>query len=202
MTNGMKESDLSLPVCDWLRGRGLVPYCEVPAQSRCVDVVGCNPEMLVAVELKLSLSMQVIRQAMINQNFADESWCAVATLPRKTSLNAAKRHQLGVLCVRNELRILFPAQRGIYRFEAESDRVRRQLAISEPGGVGGIPNPINDGPAQRVARLVAPLRRNGMKWPAIFKAVPNHYANARSMASVMLNYGPARAILLARVEGA
>ena len=200
----MKETDLSEPVCHWLRGQNLVPYCEVPVQGTCVDIVAIDADRIVAVELKLCLSWQVIRQAMLAQNFADQAWCAGPTTPR--SLDVVRQHGIGVLRVRaGQIQVLLrpsdpflKAQRG--RFAGARERLRHLLALMEPGGIAGLPSPINDGPAQQVARLVAPLRRAEKTWAEIFETVPNHYANARSLQGVMLGYGPARAILDTDVE--
>lgn len=187
------ESELTGPVCRWLRRRGLIAYCEVPAQGRCVDIVAVGAQ-LVAVELKASLSKTVIYQAMTTQNFADQSWCAVPTNPR--CLDSAERRGVGVLRVSNgRVKILLQAVTNSRPFPGPQLRMRERLAGMEAGGLAGIPTPYGDGPAQRVARLVAPLYRAGIPWREIWSRIPNHYASHKSMAGVMRNYGPARRIL-------
>lgn len=190
------ETSLSAPVCAWLEGRGLVAYCEVPTQGCCIDIVATGPsDLLVAVEMKLSLSWQVQRQAILAQNFADEAWCAVPTKPR--SLEIAKHHGIGILQVfEADTAVRLEPNRAAFKpFLGSRVAVTRTLERMAPGGVAGRQTPVNDGPAQQVARLVAPLYRRGVPWSQVFDEVPNHYAHAKSLASVMLNYGPARAIL-------
>ena len=191
-----RETALSAPVCRWLQDRDLTVYCEVPVQGCCIDIVATGPsDLLVAVEMKLSLSWTVLRQAILAQNFADESWCAVPTKPR--SLVIAKHHGVGILRVSETgVAVVLGADRDAHKpFLGSRKAITDTLSRMEPGGVAGRPSPVNDGPAQQVARLVAPLYRAGVPWDRIFEKVPNHYANARSMSSVMLRYAPARAIL-------
>ena len=190
----MKESDLSEPVCRWLQQRGLVAYCEVPAQGCCIDVVGLGTIGLVAVELKVSLSRGVLKQARLCQNFAVEAWCAVPTKPR--SMKTARLRGLGILRVRGDtVSVLLAAKPNAHKpFAASTAEVERRLSLMAPGGTGGIQSPINDGPAQETARLVAPLYQAGIAWREIFATVPSHYANPNSMRSAMLGYGPARVI--------
>jgi hypothetical protein len=194
MARMTRETELSAPICAWLHSRGLTVYCEVPIHGTCVDVMAYGPP-LVAVELKLSLTRKVIKQAILDQVFADESWCAVPTRPR--SLEEPKRFGVGVLAVHDQVEVLCEPDsvRVGMPFPASRAQVIDTLSKTEPGGVGGKPSPINDGPAQQVARLVAPLYQAGLSWVEIYKRVPNHYANPRSLAGVMRGYGPARVII-------
>lgn len=74
-------------------------------------------------------------------------------------------------------------------------KVETELEGRPQDGIGGIVGGVGNSLAQDVARLVAPLRARGLSWKKIFDAVPNHYANYRSMAGVMTGYGPCRKIL-------
>ncbi len=190
----MLESDLSPAVCNWLRHRGMTVYCEFPYFERSVDVVGIGPDVIVAVELKLSLSRRVIQQAATNQVFANESWCAVYTKPR--SIEWAEREGLGIMRVRDMVCVLVEPREREFRSRVNANRIRQVAEGLEPGGVGGVESqPRPGGPAQAVAKMVAPLYRERVPWDEIYRLVPNHYAHAKSMQSVMLGYGPARAIL-------
>lgn len=193
-----RESDLSSPVCSWLSTRGYTAYCEVPVQGTCVDVVAQKGDEIVAVELKISLSSKVIRQALLARNFADQAWCAVFTKPR--SLAIPNKLGIGVLRIINGKAHVLLEPEPQKPFGGLHSEMMRTLAMCEPGGVGGLSNTINDGPAQQVARLVAPLRKRNIGWREIYDQIPNHYANWRSMRSVMNGYGPAKAIIRAAVE--
>lgn len=70
----MKESDLYLPVRDWLRSRGYTVHVEI---FDC-DVVGINAAgHMVAVELKLGMRRDLCNQLSLRTNWADEVWGAV-----------------------------------------------------------------------------------------------------------------------------
>jgi hypothetical protein len=62
----LKESDLYDPVKQWLENRDYEVFCEVEPRytgSR-ADVVGINPTSIAVVELKLSLSLDLLEQAV------------------------------------------------------------------------------------------------------------------------------------------
>lgn len=135
----MRESDLSAPVCKWLRHRGLTVYCEFPWAGKLIDIVGIGANIIVAVELKVVFSWKVIKQAAVNQVFADESWCVVSTRPRSTE--AAERLGLGVAHARGIVCILSIPRTTWAPFAAEAKSVRVRAESLEPGGVGGIVTP-------------------------------------------------------------
>jgi hypothetical protein len=62
----LKESDLYEPVKKWLEQNGYTVFSEVSPRysSRRADVVGINPESVAVVELKLSLSLDLLDQAV------------------------------------------------------------------------------------------------------------------------------------------
>lgn len=190
-----KESDLSGPVCDWCRSLGYVVYCEIPIHGTCVDIVATRGDEIIAIELKTSLSRDVLSQAMRAQIFANQVWCGVPTRPR--SLVIPQKRGIGIVRVVDGLVqvISHASENRKYLFGGSRREIMRVLATRQPGGVGGLPTSINDGPAQQVARLVAPLRVQGLRWKEIYDRVPNHYANWQSMQSVMNGYGPARVII-------
>lgn len=193
---GVSEASMSPAITAWLERRGLCVYTEVCVHYRCVDFVASSDEIIVAVEAKLRLGLKAVRQAMTNQVFAHESWIAVANAPRRSKyLSMCRQHGLGLYAVKAD-KILLPAEpHNRFPFPASVEECQRTLARYRPGGIGGVQAAPGNGPAQEVARLVAPYRAAGKSWRWIYDHVPNHYANYRSMAGVMMNYGPARAIL-------
>lgn len=70
----MKESDLYIPVRDWLRSCGYTVHVEVFG----TDVVGINDAgHLVAVELKTGMTRGLYEQLSLRTMWADEVWAAV-----------------------------------------------------------------------------------------------------------------------------
>lgn len=79
----MKESDLYIPVRDWLRGRGYTVHVEVFG----CDVVAVQGDRLIAVELKLKSPLVVHRQAQRCGRFwADAAYAAMPYRPRKVGI--------------------------------------------------------------------------------------------------------------------
>lgn len=75
----MKESDLFLPVKTWLESHDYTVYSEVTPQrmSTRADVVGITPLLTTVVELKQSLSLDLIEQAIDWIPHANYIWVAV-----------------------------------------------------------------------------------------------------------------------------
>ena len=67
------------------------------------------------------------------------------------------------------------------------EKMVRALVGTEPGGVAGLPTLRGLGPAQDCYRALTAYREAHPKatWVEIYREVPNHYANAKSMASAM-----------------
>jgi hypothetical protein len=76
----MKESDLYIPVRDWLRARGFTVHIEI---FDC-DVVGINADgKMVAVELKTGMTLGLYNQLSLRATWADEVWAAVPATAEK-----------------------------------------------------------------------------------------------------------------------
>jgi len=82
----MKESDLYIPVRDWLVSKGYTIHVEVFG----VDIVATKPDAschrgmrIAVVELKLGLTDGLFRQLLDRQHWADEVWGAIASQPRQ-----------------------------------------------------------------------------------------------------------------------
>ena len=92
----MRESDLYIPVRDWMRARGLSVHAEIFG----CDVVGVGGEELIAVELKLgspdALRWQLARGAA---HWADWVFGALPHRPKKPHISAFRSHGFGLLIV-------------------------------------------------------------------------------------------------------
>ena len=98
----LRETDLHQPVKNWLEAEG----CVVKAEVKSIDMVGLYSDLLIAVELKLKLNLEVINQAVERQGIADlvyiavvHDFKAVETKRFKMTLLTLKRLNIGLLLV-------------------------------------------------------------------------------------------------------
>ena len=102
----MKESDLYPPVKQWLEEQGFEVYPEVTNDWGRVDVVGvlrcpgASYDKSVAVELKTSLSVDLVDQCIRASRYANQTYAAVPTSTReRKNLPLLERHRVGLLSV-------------------------------------------------------------------------------------------------------
>lgn len=180
------ERDLSPPVRAWLNGRGLTAYAEVPASYNVVDFIGFDGERLVSVEMKKTLTRDVLRQAMRCQIFAIEAWCIVWSRPRESGIALAKKHLLGVAHVGSEGKIVIdlPAAESPHVNKFYREKVIHRLQAHPKDGDGGIRCMKGEGPAKRVGKALCDYFAANPRasWERAWLDVPNHYAHSRSMA--------------------
>lgn len=179
----MTETDLSLPVMRWLWDHGYTPYAEVPYFESSIDIIGLGADRLVAVELKLSLTKQVIYQANRARSSCDASYVAIASEPRKSSISKCRQLGVGVLVPRNGR--MAEIRRPTWGAPAERWRniIMAVLADRPPGGIAGQPTMKGNGPAQECWRRITAYRQThpDATWRELFENVRNHYAHHRSM---------------------
>ena len=177
---------MSAPVSDWLSGMGYTVYAEVALYDRNIDLVGKCDDILVAVELKTSFTKRLVGQAAVNQVLTPWVYAAVATQPKSSSVETCRKFGLGLLRVADGgVEVIldpWPTWRGNPGWAARTPWDRMV-----PGGVGGLPNRAGEGPACDVERRVEAYRGDhpSASWDEMFQAIPNHYANARSMMGSM-----------------
>lgn len=98
----MKEVDLFDPVKDWLEERGYLVYPEVCYGGARADIVATNHPVVTVVELKTSLSLDVIAQAVRWRGTANYVYVGVPK-PQKGFdryvLNLLRREGVGLLTV-------------------------------------------------------------------------------------------------------
>jgi hypothetical protein len=78
----MKESDLYIPVRNWLIARGY----EIHVEIFDADIVAVKDGELTAVELKACLSSDLYRQCCNRARWADYVIAAVASVPRQVGM--------------------------------------------------------------------------------------------------------------------
>ncbi|MCX7773661.1 MAG: DUF2161 family putative PD-(D/E)XK-type phosphodiesterase, partial [Clostridia bacterium] len=98
----MKESDLYAPVRDWLKERGYDPKAEVKG----TDIMARKGDTMLSVELKVTLNLEVILQAVDRQRLSEVVYIAVPKKGRllftkrwRMLLHLLKRLELGLLLV-------------------------------------------------------------------------------------------------------
>ncbi|HDZ22607.1 hypothetical protein LCGC14_0568610 [marine sediment metagenome] len=185
------EHEMTAPIQSWIEARGMVAYTEVPYYYSAIDHVGVNWDTrgLVLIETKLSLSRAVVCQANIKRMLGD-AYVAVASRPRKASIESATQAGLGVLRVTESgCEELAPPGAKLEHPVYASGRdtfieILRQL---EPGGTGGLACLKGRGPAQDVHKAIQQhLDENpSATWRELYRDVPNHYASYRSLQSSM-----------------
>jgi len=114
--NNRRESSLYGPILD-LFGKTYHTFAEVPFGRRSVDLVFAHSDFneITAVEVKISNWRQALRQAAINQLFADRSFVAIddgSTASRVPQAVEASFRDLGVglIIVGTDIRIAIEAE--------------------------------------------------------------------------------------------
>lgn len=108
-----KEIELHAPVSKWLEEKG----CDVQAEVNSVDLVGLlGNEVVVAVELKKKLNLEVINQAVERQKYASLTYIAVEhdyksveSKRFKMTKSTLRRLKIGLLTVnfRSEIPLVY-----------------------------------------------------------------------------------------------
>lgn len=195
----LRECELAAPVMEWFRGRGFTAYGEVPWHYRAIDIVGLMESSAETVEMKLSLTKQVIYQSNLTLAAADRAWCAIASVPRKLE-SRGWLDNLGVLRVVSGRVDVIREAPYPFRRPGWQSSLRAACENLEPWGEAGMPTMRGVGPAQAVYNQVQRYREQnpGASWDRIYQDVPNHYSHARSMQGAMRVVAEVRAALARR----
>lgn len=182
----MKETDLYGPVKAWLKSQGctkVVP--EVPFYYSPIDAVGIAKDLVIGVELKVSLTAHLIRQASTIQVACDRVYVGVPTNPR--NLSRATKIGLGVLRIHDGEVVVLSESDNRHMMHWNKERIAEMCARMSEEGVGGVPCLDGVGPAQDCKRAVDEYRAKNPKatWRELFENVPNHYASHDSMRNAL-----------------
>jgi len=193
----VRESDISPFVAAWLESKGYTVYAEVPHRRGAIDLVGLRGagtfRRIVTVELKRGLNRDVVCQAIRHVNAADETWCVCVSTPRpdNPSIQHAARSGVGVAVVREErVEVLYaPFRRESALIMHAWTKLWARALKKGPGCVGGLASACHT-PARDVYRKVIEMRRAdpSVTWAAMYAAIPNHYASAKSLKGSMERY--------------
>ncbi|MNW28680.1 hypothetical protein D3C74_55110 [compost metagenome] len=100
----MKETELYAPVKEWLEAQGYTAYPEVECRVNRADVVGIKGNESVIVEMKTSLSLELIAQGVewVYKNSANKVYLAIPRLQKDISYYVSSllsREGLGLIMV-------------------------------------------------------------------------------------------------------
>jgi Holliday junction resolvase len=115
----LKESDLFEPVKKWLEDNGYQVFSEVSPRycSSRADVVGINDETITVVELKLSLSLDLLEQAVYWARHKYANYVYIAVPWNKKESPLIKNWLVEYICKQFKIGVLFVRkQDGRFRF--------------------------------------------------------------------------------------
>lgn len=103
----MREQELLQPVATYVNDLGLEFFCEVPFDTRRIDVVGWSWNRLVCIELKVRDWKKAILQASICQLCTPEVYVALPYgLARKVDEHPFSEMGIGLLSVDGSTKVL------------------------------------------------------------------------------------------------
>jgi len=187
----MKESELSNIVSDWFKSRGYEIYTEVPYGKysyKRIDIVAKNENVVIPVELKISLNEAVFYQSLINQNISPWCYSAVSKNPQKKSLRRHIEHGIGVMLIKdNKVSVLLEPSGKDVKLNYSRTELLGRLENMEQGGIAGMPNQKGVGPAQTVGKAVREylLLNPSASWKELYANVNNHYSCPSSMCTAL-----------------
>ena len=168
MKTTYKETDLYNPIRDLLTGQGFTVRGEVKG----CDIAAVKDEKLWVIEMKLSINIKLIFQAMERQTATDWVFVAVPR-PRKARdgtfmklQRLLKKLQIGLITValdspaRLAEIVLFPAGRAD-KINAKSTKLRQEIAGRISDTVGGSQGTVNTAYRERCVRIACLLEAHG-----------------------------------------
>ena len=189
MKTNFKETDLYEPIRSLLTEQGFTVRGEVKG----CDIAAVKDDMLWVVEMKLSMNLTLIFQAMERQSATD--WVFVA-IPRPKSAKDSnfkqlqrllKKLQIGLITValdspaRLAEVVLFPAGRAD-KINKKSTNLRREVAGRTADTTGGSKGAVNTAYRERSVRIACLLEAHG---PLSAKELTNTYGCDKDAYSIL-----------------
>ena len=183
MIKQLKEYKLSDPVREYFEKQGYAVYTEIPIAGSKIDLVARKGNFLIGIELKTSLTRQLIHQCIRHQCNCDIFYAAVPVNPISKNIDICKKYSIGIIRISDETEIIVEANQ---RFKPLDWKHKRMLNFCDtilPGGLGGLPTQKGRGPriecAKRVKEYI--MEHPTTKWKELFNNVHNHYSDYKSM---------------------
>ncbi len=187
MSRQLREYKLSDPVREYFENQGYKVYTEIPIAGACIDMVARKGDYLIAIELKMSLTKNLINTCYINRLFCNLTYAAVPTEPSIKNITLCERDSIGIIKVTDKARIVLEAKNRLKPCYPEHDRLLEYCSGVPWDGVGGLPQLKGIGPAIECGKRVKEylIDHPAAKWREIFDNVHNHYFNYKSMQSAL-----------------
>jgi len=192
----LKEVNLYQPMKEWFVKQGYQVRPEFAIYHRNFDAIAVKDNIVIAIEMKMTLSKILYLQIRDGCGFADFSYAVVATKPRKTAdmFKQLIYEGIGVLSVKNNKveEVLAPVKNEKFNevnpfLDPYHQKAVKYVERTEDRGIGGKPQLKGEGPARYVWELIQEYRLKHPKatWEELYKEIPNHYCSYRSMQSAM-----------------
>lgn len=194
MSRAIRETDLGPPVLRWLAEHGWTTYQEVDAWAGRADIVATCGRLLAVVEMKTSLSFELLYQAQRWRGVAHLVWVAVpmakASDGRRMAEHCFAQEGIGILTVRDvgapePYTWVEDVRRPAFNRTAEVHHVRSRLrpehqTATQAGSSGNVPGrwtPFRE-TCDRLRAHVA--EHPGVPLADALGAIEHHYASAAS----------------------
>lgn len=187
MTRQLKEYKLSDPVREYFEKQGYKVYTEIPIAGSQIDIIAIKNSFIIAVELKTTLSRQLICQCIRHQKDCNVIYAAVPVNPSSRNIERYKNNLIGIIKVSDKVEMVLEGSEHNLFSEDKHTRMLNYCETILPGGIGGMPTQIGKGPAIECAKRVKNyiLDNPGTNWKEIFENVHNHYYTYKSMKSAL-----------------
>lgn len=178
----LRECKLYDPVKLLFESMGYSVYAEIPILFSCVDIGALKDNIIVAIEMKMSLTKKVIDQAYTHNIFADYTYIVVPTNPRSTE-ECIKR-SIGIIQVKNDKASIIVKAKKINKFYANYRKIFIKRCLQSNIEIAGLPVLKGQGPRIECRKRIKEYLKINPKatWKQIYNNIPNHYSNYKSMA--------------------
>lgn len=181
----MRESKLFNPIKLLFESRNYNIFTEINILYSCIDVIALKNNIIISIEMKMSLTKKLIRQAYTHKLFSNYVYVAVKTKPIKKSIDRCKKYGLGIICVKNDKAFIILESKENNDFYSNYRKILTKRCLqSKNNKIAGLPQLKGIGPridCKKRVKEYLKLNKNAT-WKEIFNNVSNHYCNYKSMA--------------------
>jgi len=180
------EYKLYEPIKKLFESQGYCVYAEIPFINSHVDVVAIKDDIIIAIEMKMSLTKKVIQQSYTHNLFANYRYVAIATNPIK--IERCTKYGIGIIQIKNNNAIiLIESQKNDNFYGNYRNIFLKKCMAYKNNNIAGLPNLKGIGPKIDCKKRVIDYIKNNpnASWQEIYKNVYNHYCNYKSMRSAL-----------------
>lgn len=186
----LHEEKLFQPLKDYFNALGYKVYCEVPFFGRSIDFVAIKGEEQIAVEMKVGLNQDVIRQSYSNIHWWTRSYAAIGTKPMQRGLDTCEKNGIGVLRVTAEGVLVLLEGKVNENPIQTAWKQRPDFSKWEEGNESGRPQMKGEGATYAVIDNIKDYLKDhpNADWKEIAANVQHHYSSASSMSSSLSSW--------------